>query len=72
MIRFIELTQVDFHTNEINVLFINIDKIVYFMPDDTTENSIIGTNNEADFRVKESVEEIKNLMQKAIVRSNVF
>jgi hypothetical protein len=73
MTRFIELTITDFfETKEDNLLIVNVDKIVCFFPDEDTERSHINLGVDCDFLVKESVKEIKELIQKTIVRSNVF
>lgn len=73
MTRFIELTIVDFfETKEENLLVANVDKIVCFFPDEATERSHINLGTDCDFLVRESVKEIKDLIQKTIVRSNVF
>lgn len=71
-LRFIDLITIDFHSKEENLLVVNINKIVYLLPDSESEDTIIGLGLEGDFRVKESVEDIKKLITKAAYSSNVF
>lgn len=71
-IRFIDLNVVEFHTGALNLLVVNIDKIEYFMPCDDSENTIIGLGADTEFRVVQSIREIKDLIRKAEQSSNVF
>jgi hypothetical protein len=47
---FIELTEADSN----NMICVMISHIIYFMPDDETENTVIGLSDDVIFVVKES------------------
>jgi hypothetical protein len=61
--KLIELTTVDFHTRDLNLIVINMDKIIYFMPCEDSEDTVIGLGLEGEFRVKQSVSEIREKIE---------
>ncbi len=59
---FIELTEADSN----NMICVMINHIIYFMPDDETENTVIGLSDDVIFVVKESEIDIrKKILQRS-------